>query len=158
MTRPSTDLLKRLFAVRKQIGALVKNKTADAGKYSYDYISLNLIIMQDDILFENGVMFTDVIDEAQGVLTTLYNLEDTNDYIQSVFPWDTPAHGKDGIIDGLSFQDNGKTVTYGTRYNRLRILGLPQDDADTEKPVERKAAKGSKTSYDAPTANNTTPW
>ena len=158
MTRPSTDLLKRLFAVRKQIGGLVKNKTADAGKYSYDYISLNLIIMQDDVLFEHGLMFTDVIDEAQGVLTTLYNLEDTNDYIQSVFPWDTPAHGKDGIIDGLSFQDNGKTVTYGTRYNRLRILGLPQDDADTEKPVERKAAKGSKTSYDTPTTTNTTPW
>jgi hypothetical protein len=53
MTRPSTDLLKRLFAVRKQIGGLVKNKTADAGKYSYDYISLNLIIMQDDVLFRS---------------------------------------------------------------------------------------------------------
>lgn len=155
--KPSIDLLRKLYTVRQEIGGLVKNKTADAGRYSYDYITLNLIIAQDSTLYKHGLMFVDVVDEVHGVVTTLYNIEDTNDYIQSVFPWDTPAHGKDGIIDGLSFQDNGKTVTYGKRYNRLSILGLPQDDADTEKPVERKPAKGSKTSYDTQSSSGT-PW
>lgn len=154
--RINKEILVALHNAKMQIGSLVKNKTAQAGKYSYDYINLNLILSLDPVLFEHGLVFVDAIQPC-GVLTTLFHVE-TSQYIESFFPFDTPAHGREGIIDGLNFQDNGKTVTYGKRYNRLSILGLPQDDADTEEPVTRKPATGSKTKATTTAQSNDNPW
>lgn len=138
-TMESKNLKQKLFELQKEHLRIGKN--AEAGKdakWWYKYATLDKIWDVIDPLMEKfGIVESSAIKYNDQwkvfVYTTIYNVDNTDDYISSLFPLD----------DTLSPQDMGKVITYGRRYNLVALLNLKivwEDDDAQGVGGKKKAA------------------
>lgn len=133
------NLKQKLFELQKEHVRIGKN--AEAGKdakWWYKYATLDKIWDVIDPLMEKfGIVESSAIKYNDQwkvfVYTTIYNVNNTDDYISSLFPLD----------DTLSPQDMGKVITYWRRYNLVALLNLKivwEDDDAQGVGGKKKAA------------------
>lgn len=115
-----------------------KNKTANVGKYSYQYVDIAQI---HDYLEEKGMSYYQYIDRIDG-----------DDYIMTVKIIDgkesEPLRGArvvDATLVGVEnpAQQQGSALTYARRYSLLMAFGLATEDDDAQslsKPKEERKA------------------
>lgn len=117
---------------------VAKNKTAQVGKYSYQYVDIAQI---HEYLESIGMHYYQYIDRIDG-----------DDYIMTV---KVDAEGNEGIplrgarvvdatLNGVSnpAQQQGSALTYARRYSLLMAFGLATEDDDAQKlTVEQKTDK-----------------
>ena len=138
------NLREKLFEFQKLHLRIGKNAEAwkDA-KWSYKYATLDQIwdCIQDKmdelgIIESSAIKYNDSGDTF--VYTSLFNANDTEDTICSLFPLDNT----------LSPQDMGKVITYWRRYNLVALLSLKivweDDDAQGVGSKVKHATNGDK--------------
>lgn len=135
------SLKQKLFELQKKHLRIGKNAEAwSGGKWSYKYATLDKIWDEiQDYMDELGILESSAIKwndaGATFVYTTLFNIDDPEDTMNSLFPLDNT----------LSPQDMGKVITYWRRYNLVALLNLKivweDDDAQG---VGSKAINGDK--------------
>lgn len=106
-----------------------KNKTGDAGTYTYEYADLaSLLDHCKPALQANGLIFT-----SAGLTSRI--VHKSGQWIETDFPCD---------IEGLPPQKIGAAFSYGRRYCLQGLLGLAADEdtdaADVPAPPPQKAA------------------
>lgn len=140
-----SDLLAALVNARANINALNKSKTADAGKYKYNYVPLPEVIKAIWLVLANNGITVHSYGTEEGVVTTLFHV-DTSQCISSLFPWDRLPTGaafspnsQSGVSTqaGMDYQSRGKNFTYGMRYNLTALLMLELEDDDGEGEVKQ---------------------
>lgn len=114
------NLKQKLFELQKKHLRIWKNAEAwKDWKWGYKYATLDKIWDEIDSHMENlGIVESSAIKYNDAgkvfVYTTIYNVNDTEDFMCSLFPLD----------DTLSPQDMGKVITYWRRYNLVALLNL----------------------------------
>lgn len=116
-----------------------KNKTAQVGKYSYQYVDIAQI---HDYLESIGMHYYQYIDRLDGddYIMTVKVDADGNEY--------DPLRGArvvDATLVGVSnpAQQQGSALTYARRYSLLMAFGLATEDDDAQgmsKPKEARKA------------------
>lgn len=113
-------LRQKLFELQKLHLRIGKNAEAGSGwKWSYKYATLDKIWDEiQDVMDSLGILESSSIKYndagATFVYTSLFNIDDPDDTICSLFPLDNT----------LSPQDMGKVITYWRRYNLVALLNL----------------------------------
>lgn len=124
-------LATALVKAQSEFKAVLKLRTANAGKFSYNYADLaDVLDMCRPILNKHGIAFTQPLRVKEGKLRVSTRIE-LNGEIQE----------SDGIAinEGLLPQEFGSTLTYWRRYDASSFLGIStEDDIDAQKA--RKAA------------------
>ena len=136
-------LSEALLAAQKNMPRLTKDESADTGKFSYRYLSLEgLLRAVLPVLNEHGltVMQKPGMYEEQAILETRL-IHFTGDTEVAFTP--LALHGE------YTAQMQGSAITYARRYALLAMLGLaPDEDDDGAKAsgaphaVKQKAASG----------------
>lgn len=137
-------LRQKLFELQKLHLRIGKNAEAGSGwKWSYKYATLDKIWDEiQDVMDSLGILESSSIKYndagATFVYTSLFNIDDPDDTICSLFPLDNT----------LSPQDMGKVITYWRRYNLVALLNLKivWEDDDAQGVGAKKAS--------APNGNN----
>lgn len=112
----------RLAEVRKAIGALTKTDTADVGKFSYSYLSLDALLAAVRPAMDTaGIYDVQRFEATSDGLWLVTELTDGADTIVSHYP--LPAKAGDDQV-------RGSAISYGRRYSLLTMLGLPTTDDD----------------------------
>lgn len=119
----ATSQAKVFLALSKchpELSKMKKNKTADAGKYSYSYVDLATILeTAGPVLTKNELCLTQVI--RAGMLLTVLG-HSSGEQIQSHYPLPDPSR--------MSPQDFGSQLTYARRYSVQSILGIAAEEDD----------------------------
>lgn len=136
-----------LLRAREEFAPVVKDETADVGKYTYKYVELStLLAAVTPALSKYGLIVVQTVDHTEHgpVLVTRLVHVDSGTEIGSSYPLQ-PARPNDP-------QALGGAVTYARRYALLCILGVAPEDDDGQKasrPVAtRKADKPADYEYD----------
>lgn len=107
------------------VGRIVKDKTADTGKYTYDYADINdiLAVVKDALTPLNLAISQPVTVSTEGVMsvTTLLIDIDTGEFLSFPGPG-CPVKGDP--------QAAGSAITYFRRYALVCLFGLEADDDD----------------------------
>lgn len=124
INRDINEVAKALSMAQGEFDEVFKGKTADAGKYEYNYADLADVLRAVRApLTKAGLALTQLfrtIDESTMAVETLL-LHSSGQYLRSVFV--VPSRG--GI------QAIGSAITYARRYSALAILGVhPTNDDD----------------------------
>jgi hypothetical protein len=130
MSEPNT-LAAALVAFQKEAPELHKDSTADTGKFSYSYISLDAALNQiRPVLVKHGLtvlQFPTTI-EGQPALRTKLVHAGSGEYEE-----DTML-----LLSGPDPQGQGSAITYARRYSLMALLGLVADeDKDGAQPQKR---------------------
>lgn len=137
---PIGHLAKALSAAQGEFPKVEKNRTANAGSYSYKYCDLTDIIeVIKPILAKNGLSFVQpyqILPTGQQVLETQL-IHSSGEKITSQMLMPDPSKVKP--------QDFGGVSTYFKRYALTAILGISSDE-DTDGP-KADAGKGAKPPY-----------
>ena len=131
-------LRQKLFELQKLHLRIGKNAEAGSGwKWSYKYATLDKIWDEiQDVMDSLGILESSSIKYndagATFVYTSLFNIDDPDDTICSLFPLDNT----------LSPQDMGKVITYWRRYNLVALLNLKivWEDDDAQGVGGKKAS------------------
>lgn len=131
-------LRQKLFELQKLHLRIGKNAEAGSGwKWSYKYATLDKIWDEiQDVMDSLGILESSSIKYndagATFVYTSLFNIDDPDDTICSLFPLDNT----------LSPQDMGKVITYWRRYNLVALLNLKivWEDDDAQGIGAKKAS------------------
>lgn len=131
-------LRQKLFELQKLHLRIGKNAEAGSGwKWSYKYATLDKIWDEiQDVMDSLGILESSSIKYndagATFVYTSLFNIDDPDDTICSLFPLDNT----------LSPQDMGKVITYWRRYNLVALLNLKivWEDDDAQGVGAKKAS------------------
>lgn len=136
------SLRQKLFELQKLHLRIGKNAEAwSGGKWSYKYATLDKIWDEiQDVMDQLGILESSSIkyndQGATFVYTSLFNIDDPDDTICSLFPLDNT----------LSPQDMGKVITYWRRYNLVALLNLKivweDDDAQGVGAKKSSAVNG----------------
>lgn len=126
-----------LLRAREEFPTIVKDETADVGKYKYKYVELSSVLAAvTPALTKHGLILVQTVDcHAQHgpvLLTRLVHIDSGTD-IQSGYPLQ-PDRPNDP-------QALGKAVTYARRYSIFAVLGLAPEDDDaqkTDRPARQK--------------------
>lgn len=137
-------LRQKLFELQKLHLRIGKNAEAwKDSKWGYKYATLDKIWDEiQDVMDSLGILESSSIkyndSGATFVYTSLFNIDDPDDTICSLFPLDNT----------LSPQDMGKVITYWRRYNLVALLNLKivWEDDDAQGVGAKKAS--------APNGNN----
>lgn len=107
---------------------VAKNKTANTGKYSYQYVDIAQI---HEYLRENGLSYYQFIDRLDGddYIMTVKIDKDGNE--------SSPIRGArvvDASLVGVKnpAQEQGSAITYARRYSLLMVYGLATVDDDAQ--------------------------
>jgi len=123
------QLAAALLKFQQMIEPPVKNRTANTGKYDYDYADLcSLLAHCKSAMVACGLVFTSV-----GLTSRILHV--SGQWIEGDFQ----------APDGLMPQQMGSAMTYGRRYNFQGLLGInaeeDDDGAAATKPPGQQAAK-----------------
>lgn len=131
------QLYAALAAVQAELPSVPKNKTADAGPYTYKYADLadiNDAIMP--LLGKNGLAFTAFPQHRDGKFGLSYHLTHASGALLSGFF---------ELDDSGGMQKIGGRITYARRYCLSAVTGIAsEEDTDaqgTDPPAAEKAAK-----------------
>ena len=118
-----------------------KNKTADVGKYSYQYVDIAKI---HEYLESKGLHYRQYIERLEGDDYIVTKILDQNDNLIDEL---RGARVVDATLVGVDnpAQEQGSALTYARRYSLLMAFGLATEDNDAQnfsKPKsERKATE-----------------
>ena len=142
MTDKKLTLKEKLFELQNR--GITIGKNAEAGKdakWWYKYATLDKIWeVIRPVMHELGIVESSAIKYNDSwkvfVFTTIYNIDNPDDYMSSLFPLD----------DTLSPQDMWKVITYGRRYNLVALLNLiiVWEDDDAQGVGKKSAPNGDK--------------
>lgn len=129
------ELFAALSAAQGEFGDVLKDKTADAGKYKYSYADLaDVIKATKTALTKHGLAVTQLTRGGSGTITVTTILgHKSGQFIGD--EWEIPA-------SGLDMQRLGGLITYARRYSHTAILGIAadtDDDAQEATATQRKA-------------------
>lgn len=118
-----------LLKFQQMIEPPVKNRTANTGKYDYDYADLCALFAHcKSAMVSCGLVFTSV-----GLTSRLLHV--SGQWIEGDFQ----------APDGLMPQQMGSAMTYGRRYNFQGLLGInaeeDDDGAAATRPTQQQAVK-----------------
>jgi len=126
-----------LGAFQKEVGTLVKNKTVDNGKFSYDYCDLSSMLDHvRPIMLKNGLSFTSI-----GLTSRLIHV--SGQWIEGDFPVN---------VSQMSAQQVGSAITYARRYALQALLGINAEDDDDAQTASQPTAKNYTLQNTKPTA------
>ena len=118
-----------------------KNKTADVGKYTYQYVDIAQI---HKYLEDKGLHYRQYIERLEGDDYIVTKILDSN---ENVIDELRGARVVDATLVGVDnpAQEQGSALTYARRYSLLMAFGLATEDNDAQglsKPKgERKATE-----------------
>ena len=133
-----SKIVPALLAIQKSVNHRIeKSKTADVGKYSYDYTPIEevvdlikpLLIKNDLVLVQGGSEVSDtyLASEAEfaqiNVVTRVFHK--SGEWVESVFTVAYP-------LSKLPVQEVGKAVTYMRRYALTALFGVTPVGEDTD--------------------------
>ena len=105
-----------------------KNKTADVGKYTYQYVDIAQI---HKFLEDKGLHYRQYIERLEGddyVVTKIYDSNDNLiDELRGARVVDATLVGVDNPA-----QEQGSALTYARRYSLLMAFGLATEDNDAQ--------------------------
>lgn len=129
MTDPvHTDLSAALYAIRQEVGPLLRDSEADTGKFKYKFISLpSLVEKVDPIAVKHGVFIRHQLNGS----VLRHELWFNNEMIET-FDIDLPNPQE-------TAQGFGSAVTYLRRYDYTTTLGLVVDLDDDGAGASRPA-------------------
>lgn len=122
-----------LVAALGKLSDVPKGRTADTGKYRYNYADLgDLLGMARPILSAHGI----------GILQPVTSETDSSD----VLIWTTFVHRSGEFVTlaplrmptGQTPQATGSAITYGRRYALLAALGLAAEDDDGQQASQQR--------------------
>lgn len=132
-------LVKARAAAAREIGPIVKSKTADVrsakGSYKFDYADLSAVIESiDEPLAKQGLAIFQVVQDTENdlMLVTILGHE-SGAWVRSEIPLNNAD--KDRV------QELGSELTYKRRYMALAILGLAPEDDDDGNAADRNDAR-----------------
>jgi hypothetical protein len=124
---PNENLVKALIKAQLEMPAIDRDGEANAGRFSYDYITLgNLISVSQPVLANNGLTISQVVTGTEdgtriGVRTLL--MHESGEHIESTVY--LPL-----LMEGNYLQEAGKIITYLRRYSYSSILGVHSETDD----------------------------
>lgn len=143
VTSPTVGkLYAALVKAKKSFTAIEKTKSADTGKYQYDYADLAAVIAASDPgLSDAGLSLLQVPTVVNGVVMIATTIVHESGEWLSVEPLGMP------VADRNDPQKIGSAMSYGRRYARTAILGMAavEEDDDGKRAGESgksKAAQG----------------
>jgi hypothetical protein len=142
MTDPLHEsLAEALFAIRQEVGPLIRGAEADTGKYTYKFVTLPALVEKvDPIALKHGVFIRHQLSGSELIHELWFNGEKTEAYsIDLPNPQETA-------------QGFGSAVTYLRRYDYTTTLGLVVDLDD-----DGAAASVPRPPQNAPQAAQTRP-
>ena len=105
-----------------------KNKTADVGKYSYQYVDIAEITRH---LEDKGLHYRQYVERLEGddyIVTKIYDKDDNLiDELRGARIVDATLVGVDNPA-----QEQGSAITYARRYSLLMAFGLATEDNDAQ--------------------------
>lgn len=122
-------LAAALAKARLAMGAIPKNKTANAGKFSYRYADLaDVMEAVKQPLADNGLVLSQhVHGEANNIGIETVLLHESGEWMGSTIS--IPVVSQNGRMNAA--QEVGTTITYLRRYSVTAMLGIASDD-DTD--------------------------
>lgn len=119
------SLIRAMIAVQKEIRAMKKNKTAQAGqKFSYDYIDLPAVMDYVlPLLSKNGLSLSQamsVVDGHSVLVTSIFHEGGASLQSQMMMP---PSQ---------SPREVGSAITYYRRYQIMALVGISAEDEDDD--------------------------
>lgn len=115
------SVLKKLDDFKSKVGKLKKNGDNPFHKSKYATLD-NVIDTIEEPMREAGIGYYQTT-EKEGLITTIYDLEDTKLAITGFLPF----------IGATDMQKLGSAITYNRRYALVTMLGLEQEDDDGNK-------------------------
>lgn len=110
-----TTVFGAIQEVSTALGAMVRNREVNVGKYDFKYIDLNTLLAElKPLLRANGITFTPFPCGEGGLLFRITHL-DTSEYIQTYYKYPAPIKNT---------QDQGGVITYMTRYALMSIFNV----------------------------------
>lgn len=127
------NLAAALVAALADLTVVTKRRTADTGKYSYDYADIGDVIEDTrPTLAEHGLVALTPVHAYEGGHACTVELLHVSGESKKFDPFDFP-HGKDA-------QSTGSMVTYHRRYALLAALGMATTDDEGATAVARVEA------------------
>ena len=127
------SVLKKLDEFKKIVGKVKKDGTNPFHKSKYATLDSVLETIEEP-LRQVGLGYYQTT-EKDGLVTTIYDLEDTKLFISGFLPF----------IGATDMQKLGSAITYNRRYGLVTLCGLEQEDDDgnyasgyNKKPVQQK--------------------
>lgn len=122
-------LAAALAKARLSMGAIPKNKTANAGKFSYRYADLADVMeaVKQPLADKGLVLSQHVHGEANNIGIETVLLHESGEWMSSTIS--IPVVSQNGRMNAA--QEVGTTITYLRRYSVTAMLGIASDD-DTD--------------------------
>ena len=120
MTEPVHETLdEALYAIRQQVGPLIRDAEADTGKYTYRYVTLPTVVEKvDPIAKAHGV----VLRHQLNLDVMRHELWFNNVVVEA---YDILLPNPQGTAQGL-----GSAISYMRRYDAVTTVGLVAPDDD----------------------------
>lgn len=126
-------LYNKLAQIQTKLPNITKDSEANAGKFSWSYVSLPVVLEYLMPLFqENSLYFNTRVEEGATLVVTITDLT-TGAFVTSTMEL-SEEHEK--------FQEIGKQITYYTRYLLLSMLGIVATEDDDGTSSKHASAKG----------------
>lgn len=130
--------MDKILKIQNEIGALTKDKTANVGKFEYQYFDINQLLAElHPLLVKYNLLVTQPLGVIEGksvLATQIFDLDKNGEQIcnsQIILP------------DIQDPQKMGSAITYYRRYalQSLFLLQAEDDDANSAKPDTKAKRK-----------------
>lgn len=140
------ELYTKLYTIQKEGLNIAKNATADVGKFSYDYLTLDKLMETLRPILEKHklLVFHQMI--SGEMITRLVDTENPEQIVSSCFP----------IQKEIEPQKAGSAVTYGKRYNLGQIFNILTDADDDGAKASTKPKTTHQEAHSTVSTPNTT--
>lgn len=140
------ELYTKLYIIQKEGLNIAKNATADVGKFSYDYLTLDKLmeVLRPILEKHKLLVFHQMI--AGEMITRLVDTENPEQIVSSCFP----------IQKEIEPQKVGSAITYGKRYNISQIFNILTDADDDGAKASTKPKTAHQEAHHEVSAQKTT--